>query len=158
MSIKARVEFVKAVRSGSTVSYGSTHTCATDSVIAGVWLGYGQGLPRALANRAAVLVRGRPAPVIGTVCMNRFAVDVTGVPGVQEWDEVAICGRQGDSSLTLTGTAMKAGVGVAEFLVPYMVPRVYRGKLAVEMGLATDGGQTRRAGTGPGAGGEEGPE
>jgi alanine racemase len=33
-------------------------------------------------------------PVIGTVCMDMFMVDVTGLPSVREGDEVIIFGKE----------------------------------------------------------------
>lgn len=78
--------------------------------IATLPVGYGDGYPRLLSNRGAVLVRGRRAPVVGRVCMDMILVDVTGVPGVAIGDEVVLLGRQGEEEIPadelarLTGT------------------------------------------------------
>ena len=34
--------------------------------------------------------RGRPAPIVGRVCMDSCMIDVTDIPGVEEGDEVVI--------------------------------------------------------------------
>jgi alanine racemase len=44
-------------------------------------IGYGDGYPRQLSNRAVVGVRGRHAPVVGRVSMDQLTVDLTDIPG-----------------------------------------------------------------------------
>jgi alanine racemase len=39
-------------------------------------------------------VKGRPAPVIGTVCMDMTMLDVTDIPGIREGDEVIVFGKE----------------------------------------------------------------
>jgi alanine racemase len=51
---------------------------ARDSKIAIVAAGYGDGVPRNLANGTPVLIEGRRAPLAGRVSMDMLAVDVTG--------------------------------------------------------------------------------
>jgi alanine racemase len=41
-----------------------------------------------------MLVNGKPAPVIGTVCMDMTMLDVTDIEGVDEGDDVIIFGKQ----------------------------------------------------------------
>ena len=41
-----------------------------------------------------VWIKGQLAPVIGTVCMDMVMVDVTGIPGVKQGDEVIIFGKE----------------------------------------------------------------
>lgn len=125
VAFKARVEFVKELPEGAGVSYGSTFRCSRHTVVAAVPVGYGQGMPRRLSNAGEVLVRSRRAPIVGLICMNRFMVDVTDVPGVQPGDEVVICGEQGGQRISVAETAMSAGLGVGEFLMPYLLPKVY---------------------------------
>ena len=52
----------------------------------------------AAGRPGAVLIRGRRAPVIGSVCMDMLMVDVTGL-GVSPGDEVVIIGAQGDDRI-----------------------------------------------------------
>jgi alanine racemase len=46
-----------------------------------------------------VLVRGRRAPIVGSVCMDMITVDVTGTE-VSPGDDVVLIGRQGDEEIT----------------------------------------------------------
>ncbi len=91
---------VKEVTAGETVGYGRTWKAPVASRIAVLPVGYADGWPRALSNRAHVLVRGQRAPLRGRVCMNLCMADVTHVPGAVAGDEAVLLGRQGDETLT----------------------------------------------------------
>jgi alanine racemase len=60
--------------------------------------GYADGLDRRLAGRGHMLVRGRRAPIVGSVCMDMTMIDVTGME-VAPGDEVVILGRQDDEMM-----------------------------------------------------------
>jgi alanine racemase len=56
-------------------------------------VGYADGYSRQFGNgKGKMLIRGKLAPVIGTICMDMTMVDVTDIPGVKEGDEVIIFG------------------------------------------------------------------
>ena len=93
MSLVSRVVAVKGVRAGEGVGYGVNFTAEGPATIAIVPAGYADGLDFRLAGRGAVLIRGRRAPIVGSVCMDMLTADVTGLdasPG----DEVVIIGSQ----------------------------------------------------------------
>jgi len=81
-SFHTRVGLVKKLPRGTAISYGRTYTLDRDSVTAVLCAGYGDGIPRAVSNRAAVLLHGRRCRVLGRVTMDQTVVDVTDVPGV----------------------------------------------------------------------------
>ncbi|MGX8706041.1 MAG: alanine racemase C-terminal domain-containing protein, partial [bacterium] len=85
---------------GDTVGYGRTFTAQRESLIMTLPIGYGDGYPRILSNRASVLVRGRRAPLVGRVCMDMIMADITDIPGVTLDDEVVLMGRQGSEIIT----------------------------------------------------------
>jgi alanine racemase len=100
---------VKDVEAGAPVGYGLTYRPTRASRIAVLPVGYAEGYPRALSNRARVLVHGRAAPVIGRVCMNVVMVDVTDVPGVRDGDVVTLIGSDGAERVTAEELAENAG-------------------------------------------------
>lgn len=100
LSWKARVGQIKRVPQGETVGYGRTWRALRPTALAVLPVGYSDGYPRALGNRARVLVGGVPAPVVGRVCMNITLVDVTDVPGVSVGDEVVLLGSSGDACVS----------------------------------------------------------
>jgi alanine racemase len=85
---KARIVHLKDIPAGTAVSYGRTYVAGRPIRLATVSAGYGDGLTWSLSNKAEVLVRGRRASVVGRVCMDITAVDVSDVPEVKVGDEV----------------------------------------------------------------------
>jgi alanine racemase len=108
MTLHSRVVAVKGMRSGEISGYGGRFIADRPTTIAIVPAGYADGLDLRLAGRGSVLIRGRRAPVIGSVCMDMLTVDVTGqevFPG----DEVVILGSQGDDRLDVREMAATIG-------------------------------------------------
>jgi alanine racemase len=93
MSLVSRIVAVKGVRSGEGVGYGVKFTADGPATIAIVPAGYADGLDLRLAGRGAVLIRGRRAPIVGSVCMDMLMADVTGLD-VSPGDEVVLIGSQ----------------------------------------------------------------
>lgn len=127
MSLKARVARLRTLPEGSSISYGRTYITTKPTPVALVPFGYGDGYHRLLSNRGEVLVRGKRAPVIGRVCMDQFAVDVSGIEGVKEGEEVVIIGKQGDEEITVEDVASWAQTINYEVVtaIAARVPRVY---------------------------------
>lgn len=96
---KCPLSQVKTVPAGETVGYGRTWKAPVDSRLGVLPVGYADGYPRELSNRAHVLVRGRQAPVRGRIMMNLCLVDLTHVPEAAAGDEAVLLGRQGDEEI-----------------------------------------------------------
>ncbi|MOA42570.1 Lysine/arginine racemase precursor [compost metagenome] len=62
-------------------------------------MGYSDGYRRLFTNKAAVLINGHRAPVVGKVSMNTLMVDVTGIPNVHPGAEVVLFGKQGNEEI-----------------------------------------------------------
>lgn len=130
MSLKAKIAHVKTLPKGSSVSYGRRFTTQEETKIATIPVGYADGYKRALSNKAHVLVGGIRVPVIGSVCMDQFMVDVTAVPGVKAGDEAVLMGTQGSESVTadeLAGLLGTINYEIVTSISPRM-PRVYINK------------------------------
>jgi len=109
LSWRTVVGQLKTVPAGETVGYGRTWTALRPTRLAILPTGYADGYPRALGNRARVLVRGVPAPVVGRVCMNITMVDVTDVPGAELGDAVTLIGTDGGVAVTAEELASHCG-------------------------------------------------
>lgn len=133
LTLETRVAQVRWVPPGTTVSYGCTFVAPTRMRIATLPVGYGDGFPRALSNRGAVLLRGRRAPVVGRVCMDMVMVDVTGIPEVEEGDPVVLLGVQGTEAIPADAWAALADTISYEVLcgIGPRVPRLYVGEGAM---------------------------
>ena len=108
MTLASKVTAVKGMRAGEVTGYGARFTAMKPTTIAIVPAGYADGLDLRLAGRGAVLIRGRRAPIIGSICMDMIMIDVTGLdasPG----DEVVFIGRQGGD--TIDAREMAATIG-----------------------------------------------
>jgi alanine racemase len=99
---------VKGVRPGEGVGYGLKWAPDEPRTIAIVPAGYADGLDTRAAGRASVLIRGRRAPIVGSVCMDMIMIDVTG-HDVSPGDAVVLIGTQGEESITARETAASIG-------------------------------------------------
>lgn len=106
---RARVGQVKLIDAGAPVGYGLTYRPTRRCAIGVLPIGYADGYPRALSNRARVLLRGSPAPVVGRVCMDIVMVDVTDIPGAAEGDVATLIGQDGDERVAVEELAEQAG-------------------------------------------------
>lgn len=127
LSLVSKVVYFKVVRAGQPVSYGATWAPAHDTRIVTVPVGYGDGYPRALSSRGAVLIRGQRVPLVGRVCMDQFMADL-GVDGTAyNEDEVVLIGEQGGASIGAEDVAQAADTIAYEILVGLneRIPREY---------------------------------
>lgn len=131
---RTAIAHLKDVPAGAAVSYGGRWVAPRPSRIATLPVGYADGYDRRLSGRpgmgqAEVLVRGRRAPVAGTVCMDMTMVDVTDVPGVAPGDEVVLLGEQGGERVDADELARRAGTISYEILcgIGRRVPRRHVG-------------------------------
>jgi len=90
---------LKRMPPGQSISYGRSYITEKETTMAVLPIGYGDGYPRNLSNRADVLVKGRRFKVSGAVCMDQIMVDV-GDSRVKIGDEVVLIGSQGNSGIS----------------------------------------------------------
>lgn len=93
LQLKTTIAQIKQLIPGDTVGYNRRGVITKPSTIATVRIGYADGYPRNLSNgKGYMLIHGKQAPVIGTVCMDMTMLDVTGIADVHEGDEVTVFG------------------------------------------------------------------
>jgi alanine racemase len=95
LSVSARVLHVRAVGTGTPVSYGGRWRARRASRVATLAFGYADGMPRTetASERGFVMLRGVRAPIVGAVCMDFTLVDVTDIPSVVEGDQAVVLGE-----------------------------------------------------------------
>jgi alanine racemase len=127
LSLHSRIVHVKGLRPGEGTGYGLQTIVDRPTTIAIVPAGYADGLDRRLAGRGHMLVRGRRAAVVGSVCMDMTTIDVTGTD-VAPGDEVVIIGEQGTESIGVREMAASIGTIPYELLcrVGSRIERVYQ--------------------------------
>ncbi len=126
MRFISQVAQLKDVPAGEGISYGHRFVTSKPSRLAAIPVGYADGYNRLLTNRGEVLIGGRRAPVVGTVCMDWILIDVTDLPDVQVGDQVTLLGRDGDDIITAEEWADKVGSITYEVFcnISKRVPRV----------------------------------
>lgn len=76
MRVEAHLSLVKRAPAGQGVSYGHTYVTRSDTQLAVVPLGYGDGVPRHASNAAEVSLGGHRYRIAGRVCMDQFVIDI----------------------------------------------------------------------------------
>lgn len=121
--LKARINFVKKISKGESVSYGRTFIADKDTIVATVPIGYADGIRRCMTG-SEVFVNGRKAKIIGKVCMDSFMIDATEIPDIKVGDIVYIWDNE---NITLDEVARKCDTINYEILscISNRVPREF---------------------------------
>lgn len=127
LALKSRIGNIKSIVKGESVSYSRNFIADRDSKIAIISIGYADGLPRSLSNKANVLIRGKTAPIIGNITMDQSIIDITDIDGVELGDEVVLIGSQGDTTITASDWAQMLNTISYEVVCIFKVrlPRVF---------------------------------
>ena len=107
MSLTSYVAEVRERRAGESVGYCRSYIATKPVRVAEIPVGYADGIPRAIANRASVTIGSRSCQVVGNVSMDHITVLVEDdvVPG----DTVLIFGGSGPSEASTESFAAAAG-------------------------------------------------
>ncbi|MDD3144282.1 MAG: alanine racemase, partial [Candidatus Cloacimonetes bacterium] len=126
LSWKTRVMSVKAVAKGNFINYGNSFLSTKPMKLATIPVGYHQGYAKNLSHSGLVLLRGKRAPVVGSINMNMFMVDVSHIHTVVPGDEVVLIGKQGELSISVASFAELTKTMNYELLarLPQQIPRV----------------------------------
>lgn len=127
LSIHTEVSYVKGIRKGVAVGYGHNWRAPRDGWLATLPVGYADGYPRALSNKAEVLIHGRAHRVVGNISMDQCTV----------WLDQARCevgapcvlmGSQGKATISAWDLAKHANTIAYEILCGWSgrVPRSYQ--------------------------------
>ncbi len=92
MGLSSYVADLKRFEPGDSAGYGRSWKADRETFVAVVPIGYGDGVRRALSNRAQVLIGTRRYPCVGTISMDNLTVDVGPTPEVGPGDEVVLLG------------------------------------------------------------------
>ncbi len=127
MELRTVVSLVKDYEKGGCISYGRRFTAPEDMRVASTAIGYADGYHRLLTNKSRMIVRGKYAPVVGSICMDQTMLDVSDIPGVAEGDVVTVFGRDGDAFVSADEVAALAGTINYEVIcaLARRVPRCY---------------------------------
>jgi alanine racemase len=124
-TLKTTISQIKTLPAGTTVGYGRRGAAtAHERRVATLAIGYADGYDRRFSNgQGLVLLHGRRAPVVGSVCMDMIMVDVTEVPEARPGDVAVVFGE----GLSTSELAQRIGTIPYELLtnVSERVKRVF---------------------------------
>lgn len=93
-TLKTTVLQINNVEAGENVGYGLRYIAPDRRIIATIAIGYADGVRRSYGyGKGYVLIKGKKASIVGSICMDMMMVDVTGID-VQVGDEVIIFGSE----------------------------------------------------------------
>jgi alanine racemase len=99
MEAAAPILQVHDLPAGKSISYGRTFVAPRDMRVAVVAVGYADNYSRGLANKGFMNLAGTRVPILGRVCMQMTAVDVTGLQ-CGAGDEVFLLGGPGPGTVS----------------------------------------------------------
>ena len=92
-SLKTIISQIHHLKSGETVGYNRVFQTDKPTVIATLPIGHADGINRIYGKQKGIVsVNGKPAPIVGNVCMDMIMIDVTDID-CEEGDEVIIFGK-----------------------------------------------------------------
>ena len=115
METVTRIVSVHDLAQGQSISYGRTYVADRDRRVAIVAAGYADAYSRGLSNTGFMWLCGKRVPILGRVCMQLTAVDVTGIDAVAPGDTIHLLGGQGPEAITADDLATWWGT------IPYEV-------------------------------------
>jgi len=115
METVTRIVSVHDLPRGASISYGRAFVADRDMRVAIVAAGYADAYSRSLSNQGFMCLSGRRVPILGRVCMQLTAVDVSGIDAVRPGDSIHLLGGQGPGAITADELAVWWGT------IPYEV-------------------------------------
>ncbi len=110
LSLKSKVVLIRHVSKGESVGYGRKFIAEHDSTIAILPVGYADGFPRSLScGNGYVRINENIVPIIGYICMDQLAVDITDVQNVCVGDSAVLVGEEFSDYISAPYTAYNAG-------------------------------------------------
>lgn len=127
LSLTSRVVGINICKRGETISYGRSYRIEKDQqIIAVLPIGYFDGLHRHYSHQAAVMIRGKKAPMVGKICMDYMMVDVTEIPQVRIGDTVLIFGEDELGQYLSPEDLALQGNSIIHELITCLGPRIQR--------------------------------
>lgn len=127
VSLTSKVVGINRCRKGDTVSYGRRYTVAKEEqTLAVIPVGYYDGFHRSYGVSGSVLIRGKRAPIAGSICMDYLMADVTEIPEACMGEEVLLFGEDTYGNyLSPDEVATRSNTIVYE-LITCLGPRIQR--------------------------------
>ena len=127
LELRSYVADVKRFDVGDSAGYGRRWRAPVETFVGVLPIGYGDGVRRALANNADVLVDGHRVPLVGMVSMDNITVELGPATQVSPGATATVIGAQGDERILCEEMARRLDTINYEVTcgISKRVPRVY---------------------------------
>ena len=122
--LKTKITFLKEVEAGTSIGYSRSYITRRKTKVATIPIGYADGFSRLFSNKGEVIINGKKAPIIGSICMDSFMADVSEIENVKLGDDVYIWDNH---LITVEELAKKIGTINYEIIctISERVPRIF---------------------------------
>jgi alanine racemase len=108
LTLHSYVASVRPLAAGESTGYGRRFIAESDTQIATIPFGYGDGWPRRLTNDCDVLIAGKRYPQCGTISMDSLTVDLGADSTIDVGAPVTLIGGDGGERITTEEVAERA--------------------------------------------------
>lgn len=124
LSFKARLEHVKLIDKGSSLTYSRRFIASRRMKVGTVHVGYSDGYPRGLTNKGIVKVCNVFKSVLGSVSLNHHIIELDGTDA-DVGDVVELIGRE--KEISVSNLAQLAGIMTYTLCISLnpLIPRIY---------------------------------
>lgn len=123
VKITAKIVNIVDIKKGEYVGYGRNYIATHSIKVACVSMGYADGFLRTNSNKGKVIVNDRFAPIVGTICMDLFMIDISNI-SCKIGDEVVILGRSGTLEIDANEIATNTNTIAYEILTNFKRDRM----------------------------------
>jgi len=100
LQLKAQIVAVKDLKPGDSLSYHRKYTVQKKVKAAIIPVGYSDGYPTNIVDKAHVLIRGKRRPLIAAITANHSVALLDGDSKIAVGDEVVLLGKQRKEAIT----------------------------------------------------------
>lgn len=127
ISLKARVSCVKKIKSGDSVAYHRIYRATEYQTMITGAIGYPDGYPSHLADKALCLVKGRYLPLVAAVTANNIYIRGDDADDIVVGDEILLMGGGRDTPVSVESLVTISGLSEYKLLAGLnpILPRLY---------------------------------
>lgn len=113
---KAVITDIEQLLPGESIGYSRTFTSSSNMQIAIMPVGFADGYSSLLSNKGSVIINGKKASIVGSICMDSCFADITNIEDVQIGDIVTFLGKDGDEEIQKPDICKITGYSLSEVI------------------------------------------
>ncbi len=95
-NVDARITHLKDFPAGHSIGYGRNFFSSEPMKVATIGMGYADGVPKALSNKACFRYQGKNLPIVGDICMDQIMIDSSKEVSLKVGDYLSYFGDPAD--------------------------------------------------------------